>query len=125
VYTYFLLLHVAIRILISALPSEAYLNFTDCALQIFVIRFEYLYDSIFTSYNVHGLTHLINDVRRLSTLDLLSAFPYENNMVMFRKFCRKIQQISNRIAEMDPLYKMQLSRLSKVSNIPLKIVLQY
>jgi len=52
VYTHFLLLHVAIRILISASPSEAYLNFADYALQKFVIRSEHLYGPIFTSYNI-------------------------------------------------------------------------
>jgi len=88
-YTHFLLLHVAIRILISASPFEAYLNFADCALQKFVIRSEHLYGPIFTFYNIHGLIHLINDVRRLGPLDSFSVFPYENNMVMFRKFCRK------------------------------------
>jgi len=104
VYTHFLLLHVAIRILISASPSETYLNFADCALQKFVIRSEHLYGPIFTSYNVHGLTHL-HDVQRLGSLHSFSAFPYENNMALFRKFCRKpglpLQQISNRIAEME------------------------
>jgi len=52
---------------------------------------------------IYSLTHLTNDVRRLGPLNSFSAFPYENNM--FRKFCRKpglpLQQISNRIAEME------------------------
>jgi len=91
------------------------LNFADCALQKFVIRSEHLYGLIFTSYNVHGLTHLTNDVRRLGPLDSFFAFPYENNMVMFKKFCRKpglpLQQISNRIAEMEAQEKLIIAIL--------------
>lgn len=36
---------------------------------------------------------------------MFSAFPYENNMVIFKKYCRKpglfLQQIANRIAEIE------------------------
>jgi len=42
-------------------------------------------------------------VRRLGNLDSFSAFPYENNMAIFKRYCRKpglpIQQFFNRIAE--------------------------
>lgn len=102
-YTHFLFLHVAIRILVSASPSEAYLKFADLALKKFVDRCESLYGATFNSYNVHCLIHLTDDVRRLGPLDSFSAFPYENNMTFFRKYCRKpnlpLQQIYNRMAE--------------------------
>lgn len=89
VYAHFLFFHVAIRILASTSSSEEYLDFADCALQKFVSRSENFYGPTFCSYNVHGLTHLTNDVRQLGPLDSFSAFPYENNMTIFRKFCRK------------------------------------
>lgn len=102
-YTHFLFLHSAIRILISKSPSKQYLNFAELALQKFVLRSEDLYGPTFNSYNVHGLLHLTNDVRRLGVLDSFSAFPYENNMKFFRKYCRKphlpLQQFFNRIIE--------------------------
>jgi len=83
-----------------------YLNFANLALQKFVNRWENLYGSIFNSYNVHGLLHLTDDVRRLGPLDSFSAFPYENNIMIFRKYCRKpglfLQQIANRMAEIEP-----------------------
>lgn len=105
VYTHFLVLHTAIRILISTSPSRAYLNFAELALQKFVALCENLYGSPFISYNVHGLLHLTNDVRQLGPLDSFSAFPYENNMPVFRKYCRKpnfpLQQFSNRMSEME------------------------
>lgn len=98
-------LHTAIRILISSSPSKAYLNFAELALQKFVARCENLYGLSFISYNVHGLLHLTSDVRQLGPLDSFSAFPYENNMPIFRKYCRKpsfpLQQFSNRMSEME------------------------
>lgn len=103
-YTHFLLLHAAIRILVSASPSEAYLKFAELALKIFVNRCEDFYGATFYSYNVHGLIHLTDDVRQFGPLDSFSAFFYENNMKIFRKYCRKpnfpLQQISKRITEM-------------------------
>ncbi|EFN87335.1 hypothetical protein EAI_08038, partial [Harpegnathos saltator] len=102
-YTHFLFLHVAIKILVSTSPSEAYLKFADLALKKFVDRCESLYGATFNSYNIHGLLHLTDDVRQLDSLDSFSAFPYENNMTFFRKYCRKpnlpLQQIFKRMAE--------------------------
>ncbi|XP_032690857.1 uncharacterized protein LOC116853772 [Odontomachus brunneus] len=77
VYAHFLFLHVAIKILISTSPSEAYLNFANAALQKFVVRSQYIYSPTFNSYNVHGLIHLMSDVRQLGPVDSFSAFPYE------------------------------------------------
>ncbi|EFN67397.1 hypothetical protein EAG_07631, partial [Camponotus floridanus] len=105
VYKHFLLLHAAIRILISTSPSKTYLNFAELALQKFVLRCINLYGPTFNSYNVHGLIHLTDDMRQLGPLDSFSAFPYENNMAVFKKYCRKpgsvLQQISNRFVEME------------------------
>ncbi|XP_025158395.1 uncharacterized protein LOC109504667 [Harpegnathos saltator] len=105
VYTHFLLLHAAIRILVSTSSSKIYLNFAEVALQKFVERCENMYGSTFNSYNIHGLLHIANDVRQLGPLDSFFAFPYENNMTIFRKCCRKpdlpLQQISNRMAEIE------------------------
>ncbi|XP_070169777.1 uncharacterized protein [Polyergus mexicanus] len=104
-YKHFLFLHVAIRILVSNSPSKLQLRFAELALQKFVQRSKNLYGSTFNSYNVHGLLHLTNDVRHLGKLDSFSAFPYENNMTIFRKYCRKpglsLQQFFNRMAEIE------------------------
>lgn len=100
VYKHFLFLHSAIRILISNSPSKLQIRFAELAL-----RSENLYGSTFNSYNVHGLLHLTNDVRHLGSLDTFSAFPYENNMSIFRKYCRKpelpLQQFFNRMTEIE------------------------
>ena len=103
VYQHFLFLHAAIRVLVSESPSIPHLNFAELALKKFVLRNEELYGPTFNSYNVHGLLHLTNDVRHLGNLDSCSAFPYENNMSIFRKYLRKtslpLQQYSNRMRE--------------------------
>ncbi|KAM0736975.1 hypothetical protein ACS0PU_000068 [Formica fusca] len=103
VYKHFLFLHITIRILASTSPSKQYLRFAECALQKFVLQCQHLYGITFYSYNVHGLLHLTDDVRCLGSLDSFSAFPYENNMSTFRKFCRKsnqpLQQMFNRMKE--------------------------
>lgn len=54
---------------------------------------------------MHGLLHLTNDVRRFGNVDSYSAFPYESNMSIFRKYCRKpslpLQQFFNRMREIE------------------------
>lgn len=102
-YQHFLFLHGAVRVLIFKCPSRQQLRFAELALRKFVLRCEDLYGPNFNSYNVHGLLHLTDDVRRFGNLDSFSAFPYENNMSIFRKYCRKpglpLQQFFNRISE--------------------------
>jgi len=52
-----------------------------------------------------ALLHLVEDVSRFGPLDSHSAFPYENNMMYFRKLCRKphlqLEQIARRRTEED------------------------
>lgn len=91
-YKHFLFLHAAIRVLVSKSPSRQHLRFAELALQKFVLHCEILYGPTFHTYNVQGLLHLIDDVKRFGSLDLFSAFCYENNMAIFRKYCRKPNQ---------------------------------
>ncbi|XP_025156240.1 uncharacterized protein LOC112588986 [Harpegnathos saltator] len=103
VYKHFLFLHAAIRVLVSKSPLRQHLSFAEIALQKFVLRCANLYGPTFATYNVHGLLHLADDVRRFGNLDSFSAFAYENNMYIFRKCCRKpglpLQQFFNRMTE--------------------------
>lgn len=102
-YKHFLLLHSAIRVLVSSSLSEDHLHFAQTALNIFVNRAEDIYGPEFLSYITHCLLHLVDDVRRFGSLNELSMFPYENNMTYFRNACRKphqhLQQIVNRRLE--------------------------
>lgn len=110
-YLHFLLLHSAIRILVDVIScrnAEA-VNKAESMLKIFVQRASEQYGIEFLSYNVHGLLHLANDVRNFGSLDSFSAFPFENNMIYFRKIYRKpnqhLQQIANRRYEGKSLQK--------------------
>ncbi|XP_071647556.1 uncharacterized protein [Temnothorax longispinosus] len=99
-YKHFLLLHSAIRILVSSSLSEDRLDFAHTAINIFINRAENIYGPEFLSYITHYLLHLVDDARRFGSLNELSMFPYKNNMTYFRKACRKphqhLQQIVNR-----------------------------
>jgi len=103
VYIHFLLLHTTLRVLSSSSPSIMNLQFAKQALQLFVEQAEIIYGASFLLYNVHALLHLVDDVIKLGPLDFFSAFPFENNMRVFKRYCRKphlyLQQIAHRIAE--------------------------
>ncbi|XP_066596597.1 uncharacterized protein [Prorops nasuta] len=105
IYKHFLFLQCAIRILSLSSPSSFYINFAEMCLRKFVCRCSEIYGPAFISYNVHGLLHLANDVRNLGSLDSFSAFPYENSMIFFRKYCRKpdltLEQFCRRINEIE------------------------
>ncbi|XP_076301622.1 uncharacterized protein LOC143219570 [Lasioglossum baleicum] len=102
-YTHFLLLHSAIRILTSAALVKTYSQFARIALKQFVNSCEFHYGPTFPSYNVHGLLHLADDVDKYGVLDSYSAFAYENNMMFFRTKYRKpekpLSQLAKRITE--------------------------
>ncbi|XP_076298858.1 uncharacterized protein LOC143217965 [Lasioglossum baleicum] len=103
VYFHFLLLHSAIRILTSPSLLKKHLIVAKVALKLFVFNCDQFYGESFLSYNVHALLHLADDAERLGPLDSFSAFPYESNMLFFRKYNRKpdhiLQQYANRRAE--------------------------
>ncbi|XP_066590583.1 uncharacterized protein [Prorops nasuta] len=105
IYQHFLFLHAAIRVLVSPTSSSFMLNFAELSLQKFVQKCYHLYGPSFSTYNVHGLLHLTEDVRHLGNLDSFSAFPFENNMRIFRQICRKpglpLQQFYNRMKEIE------------------------
>ncbi|OXU17594.1 hypothetical protein TSAR_016455 [Trichomalopsis sarcophagae] len=104
VYSHFLLLHTAIRILVDPqCMTPNYIDFAQNCINLFNETSSDVYGIEFLSYNVHALLHLPDDVRSFGPLDSYSAFPYENNMTYCRKMCRKpsqhLQQIANRDAE--------------------------
>ncbi|XP_066589579.1 uncharacterized protein [Prorops nasuta] len=105
VFKHFLMLHAAIRILLSNSPCSELAVFAEVALKKFVFNCQSLYGPTFASYNVHGLLHLADDFKRYGSLNSFSAFPFENNMSIFKKYCRKpvypLQQLFNRFTELN------------------------
>ncbi|EFN73105.1 hypothetical protein EAG_00322, partial [Camponotus floridanus] len=74
IYKNFLTLHVAIRLLCS--PDLLHITYADSLLQHFVQSFKILYGPQHISFNIHGLIHLADDVRKFGPLDTFSAFRY-------------------------------------------------
>ncbi|EFN71874.1 hypothetical protein EAG_07199, partial [Camponotus floridanus] len=102
-YYHFLTLTVAIRILCCKNVCNDYLNYAEELLIHYVNTFKILYGKYNMSHNVHGLIHLCDDVRIHGTLDLFSAFKYENFLQEVKKIIRKadkpLQQLHRRYME--------------------------
>jgi hypothetical protein len=98
-------LHVAITILSSnnLCTDEPNLLYAHQLLQHFVTSFKTIYGHHHVSHNVHGLLHIVQDVRNFGSLDMFSTFKFENFMQKMKKLLRKddkpLQQIARRIHE--------------------------
>ena len=111
-YQHFLILHCVIRLLVSESTTPVMLDFCQQSLEMYVSMCVTLYGEPFLSYNVHGLLHIVEDVRNLGGLETFSAFCYENNMPQFPKFLRKPD------LSLQQYYKRMLER-SEFSNDPI------
>ena len=102
-YKNFLLLHVAISILVTPSLCQHYCDYAHELLCLFVTHFSELYGRNMLVYNVHGLVHLANEVKKFGPLDNISAFPYENFLQTIKKMIRKpkfpLQQVIRRLSE--------------------------
>jgi len=103
-YEHFLVFHVAMYILAHPQFSEILIDYAEGLLNFYVRSFKQLYGSAYVSHNIHGLTHLADDVRRFGHLDKFSTFKYENYMQFLIKLVRKgekpLQQLSRRYSEL-------------------------
>lgn len=102
IYDNFLTVHVAIRILCSTELQEL-LEYSEELLKHFVTSFGLIYGIDNVSHNIHGLIHLVQDVKKFGPLDNFSAFKYENFLqtlkTLLRKYDKPLQQIVKRYAE--------------------------
>ncbi|VEN59027.1 unnamed protein product [Callosobruchus maculatus] len=116
-YTNFLTLHVAVRILTSPeLINDTNLEYAHSLLKHFVQTFEIIYGKDKMSPNVHNLLHITEDVRKFGPLDNFSAFRFENYMAKIKRTLRKsdkpLQQLYNRYAEIEAsVYECKEERL--------------
>jgi len=103
VYKHFLLLSVASFILSSSELCVRYCDYAESLLKLFVSHTEKIYGKDMLVYNVHGLLHLADDVRRYGPLERFSAFPFENKLKNIKKLVRKpsnpLQQVIRRLSE--------------------------
>lgn len=106
-YEHFLTLHCSITILISKqfCFQNSHLNYAEQLLQHYVTTFKLLYGEHHISHNVHGLLHIVDDVKYFGPLDSFSSFRFENVMQKFKDLIRKddkpLQQIARRIHEIE------------------------
>ena len=118
IFSHFNTLHVAIRILSSDIlvQREDLLNYAEELLSHFVRSLSILYGEQNVSYNMHGLLHLVEDVRRFGKLDNFSAFKFENFMQNLKKWMRKgekpLQQLVRRYTE----FKINSGRHTKTQD---------
>ena len=106
VYSNFLLLSCAMRIMLSAkYCSERSLRKTARnALTKFVPQYRRIYGSINVVYNVHNLIHLYSDCKLYGSLNTVNAFPFENYLQTFKRLVRSgrstMQQLIRRLDEL-------------------------
>nr|XP_020471113.1 uncharacterized protein LOC109968894 [Monopterus albus] len=106
VYNNFMLLYVAISILACPKLCVIFCDFAKTLLVSFVEHFGQLYGKDNLVYNVHGLIHLSDDVKKHGQwLDNISGFPYENYLGEIKKMIRSPQypvaQVVRRISELE------------------------
>ena len=56
----------------------------------------------FVVYNVHGLTHLVDECDEHGSLDLFSVFPYENYLKTIKQSLRSGYHPLQQLARRDP-----------------------
>ncbi|KAK3107380.1 hypothetical protein FSP39_013310 [Pinctada imbricata] len=108
IYEHFLTLTVAMSILLDSndFTRNSYLQYARELLFYFVKESKNVYTDIFASYNVHSLIHLADDAEYFnSSLNNVSAFPFENYLHQLKKSVKKAQnpiaQLTKRIIEME------------------------
>lgn len=103
IYSFFLELHCAIKILAHQQPELADLDEAQGLLEYFFTNYKTLYGKEQLSYKVHSLIHLVNDVRNLGPLDQFSAFKFENHLQHIKKKLKHsalpLQQLIRRVYE--------------------------
>lgn len=105
IYTHFITLSCAIRILCSPALHRVYNNYALKLLKYFVQKFAILYEKEYISHNIHGLIHLPTDCLQHGPLDTYSCFKYENYLFEIKKTIQAarnpLQQICNRLKEQE------------------------
>ena len=104
-YDYFAILCVAIRLLLT--PTEKNIDTAQILLENFVKDFTQIYAAHSVVYNLHALVHLPSEVRKHGSLELFSAFPFENFLGQIKSLIRGskhvMQQIICRVQELNAL----------------------
>lgn len=103
VYRHFMLLFVSIYCLCSRFYYKDYVMYSNELIRLFVEDYGKLYGQDMITYNVHGLIHLANDVKKFGPLENFSAFVFESFLARLKRMVRKpnfpLQQVVRRLSE--------------------------
>lgn len=120
-YSNFLCLHVASTIFANFEYINKYHNFAEELLIYFVQNFGEIYGEEYISHNIHGLTHVPDDIKVFGCLDSYSAFCFENYLQSLKKLVRKsehpLSQIMRRLTELENLSGNEI-RISEILPLP-------
>lgn len=107
IYSHFMCFSVAVRILATPNQTTEQIDYADNLLRYFVYKYKKIYGSVNCSYNVHGLIHLSDDVRKHGHLDQFSAFKFENYLGHLKSLLESptfvLQQVYKRLVEKELL----------------------
>lgn len=103
-YNHFLLLHCAMKILLSKSANDPILNSAaKCMLKKFVNDGSRIYGEQFVIFNVHSLLHLADDGLVFGNLEFASAFQFENYLQKLKRLVRgkrlQLEQVVRRVLE--------------------------
>jgi len=103
VYSNFMLLSCAMRILLSVNMHMANAAFAGQLLMAFARHVTVLYGQHMLTFNMHGVIHIATEAAAHGNLDSISSFPFENHLYQLKRLLRKpdstLQQLVNRIHE--------------------------
>jgi hypothetical protein len=79
-------------LLLTPSINDSLLKFSRDLLAYFVKKFSDIYGKEWLSHNVHSIQHLCDDYEQFGNLDNCSTFPFENHMMVLKKYMRKCHQ---------------------------------
>ena len=117
---HFMLLHVAISILVDPYLCNSLAGYAKELLHKFLKVFRTLYPSSPIVYNLHSLSHLVDDVLRYGSLDNFSCFGFESYLNQLKALVRgtknPLKQAAHRLLEKQENNFSQENNKKKFSN---------
>jgi hypothetical protein len=119
----FLLLSVGMRLLLDDASDADLIQYAKKLLVAFVQRYSQLYGSDMVVYNVHNVIHLADDALRYGSLDIVSAFCFENFLGKLVKLVHKLSQPLQQVVKRLHERRKFLSYLVRMGSIMLVLCL--
>ena len=122
IYNHFIKLSFSISILLLNDDNKRnfYLDYAHKLILNFVHQCKHIYGNTFITYNTHSLIHVVDDVKFFSSsLNYLSAFPFENHLQIIKKMVRgsksPVVQVAKGIVILERENFLQIKKKKKIS----------